>query len=823
MHFKRNKGKHILALLLAAAILGTSVGCQSQGEKEETGSEYMVGAEDADVWCAPASAKVLATQSSEQYADVRLDKIILNAAKNEYETGQIIVSAKKDLKFTVSVGDLVHTEDKDAVILAENCTVYTQKYVSVSTISHGNGAPTGKYPDGLVPQENAVKYELNRIAAGENGGAWLEFFIPKDAKTGDYTGTAKVDLGKEAVEVGIELKVFNVEMPDETTSKALFTINEGMLRTYELDASEDIYDRYTEFLIKHRLSPSGLINRSELAEEGDSEYRIWAKTACYWYERGLRTLPIQAAETIVNGYACFSPECLKESLIELAKISIEKNTNLIPLTVLYDWPIDEPFYVTYTAEHIQNNIDVFNQTLVEVRTELTQMEGFDTELGKQVIESVGEVPHVITDYYDDEFRVTPKLVFEDGTPFSYDGQNVALCPKFDGCNTEAQRSLYDKVACREKWWYGCNGPISPYPSYHTEDTLVSAALVGWMMADYGITGNLYWVINYSYLEGENVEDPYNLVDWGSGANGDGILVYPGKIYGVDGPVGTVRTSAILDGNEDYELIKLIQERYANRGLDSDDILARITGSLYRGSEVVGASAEYEEARSILLSVAEAVVSNSELMISSAEEKVDAAGKKTFDFVVNTAEGTELYQDETILTGENGSYHIQCGLKDAKNYLNLRAVKDGIATELSIYLGGMNEVYTADSFKPEDFAGTYTAAALQDKVYRFELDQNQKSEIKIVHDSVTKISQDTLSYVLKVQNSGGDVDYKVYITYSDYGRLEYASGKLMPGENEIVLEGFSSVNWTRNGTVKELAISVNGGEAIGISKIVVNGR
>lgn len=816
--------KRIIALTLALACLFCLTACRKDQSQTAgmAGTSYAVSAADADVWCVLASTQVLATEGADRYAEARQDKIYLDAAKNEYETAQIIVSAKKDLKYTVSVSDLQHTEDAGAVIPSENCTVYIQKYVGISTNYHGNGAPTGKYPDALLPQANAVEYEQNIVTAGENGGAWLSFFIPADAKTGNYTGKATVDLGNEQVSVDISLKVYNVVVPDETTSKALFTINGGMLTTYELDSTGYVNDQYIQFLIDHRLAPTGFSARQELAEEGDSNRRVWAKTAYYWYEKGMRTIGIEAGQATVDGYPFLHVDTLTGNIRELAKISLEKNVDLVSLAAVYDWPIDEPFYVQYTAEHVQHNIDKFNEIVNGVADELAALDEFHTEMGQTIIESVRNIPHVITDYYGNEFRVRDPMVFQDGTPFSYEGQNVALCPKFNDYNTAEQRAQYDLITCEEKWWYGCNDPSYPYPSYHTDDTPVSAAAIGWMMADYGVTGNLYWAVNNAYVNNKPVEDPYSVLNTHTGANGEGNIIYPGKMYGVDGPVGSVRTSAILDGNEDYELIKYVQQAYAQKGLNADDIIERMTASVYTGTKVLGSSAEFEEARKLLLTVAEACASDTELMIASAEEIVDATGRKTYAFTIHTADGVQLYQGDTLLTATDGSYYVICNLEDVKNYLSLKAVGGSSETLLSIYLGGMQKLYNADGFGTESFTGTYTATEYADGIYRFTFSGIEDNKITFDSGLLQDISKETLSYILKLHNYGEEAQYKIYVTYADFGRVEFRSGTLQNGDNELNLDNFATVNWERNGALTGMEIVITGTDSVGISQIIVYG-
>ena len=42
-------------------------------------------------------------------------------------------------------------------------------------------------------------------------------------------------------------------------------------------------------------------------------------------------------------------------------------------------------------------------------------------------------------------------------------------------------------------------------------------------------------------------------------NGDGFLIYPGKLIGVDGPVSSVRLEQAREGVEDYEYLHLLKQ------------------------------------------------------------------------------------------------------------------------------------------------------------------------------------------------------------------------------------------------------------------------
>ena len=57
--------------------------------------------------------------------------------------------------------------------------------------------------------------------------------------------------------------------------------------------------------------------------------------------------------------------------------------------------------------------------------------------------------------------------------------------------------------------------------------------------------------NDSQLSGQDYYDePLRF----TGANGDGFLIYPGRVYGIEGPVSSLRMEAIKDSVEDFDLL-----------------------------------------------------------------------------------------------------------------------------------------------------------------------------------------------------------------------------------------------------------------------------
>lgn len=91
----------------------------------------------------------------------------------------------------------------------------------------------------------------------------------------------------------------------------------------------------------------------------------------------------------------------------------------------------------------------------------------------------------------------------------------------------------------------------PYPTYQIDDALISSRIVSWMQKDYGLAGNLYWETVFWTRYRDEVREKTDVYEGDPmhfpGDNGDGYLVYPGDVYGIDGPVGSIRLESIRDG------------------------------------------------------------------------------------------------------------------------------------------------------------------------------------------------------------------------------------------------------------------------------------
>ena len=807
--------RKIITSLLAGLMLFSCVGCQKDPDtganNNKPGTNGVITAEDCAVWSAAATEKVLASEDVSKYADIRKDTIVLSSAKNEYESGQIVVSAKKDLSFTVSVSDLVNTSNSSQVITKDNFNVYTLTYTKVARNYYGNGAPTGWYPDGMLPQENAVEYKKNVVSAGQNGGAWISFFIPEDTAAGNYVGTASITVGKDTIKMPITLKVYDVVVPSETTMKTLFGGN-GYIYAMEMDSSVEMQQKYIQFFLDHRISSTHVMLHGL---DGESVAEDWY----YWHKKGLSTLGIYG-DTM---------ESVKSQIMACARKSLEVGENMVEKIAYFPSDIDEPFLWQDTRK-ASAKVEEWGALLANIIAELEADPSFDTEFGAELIESAKGIAFVVTDYATDSYgnahRYYDILRDQDGNPYHYPDY-VSICGKPDGYASAEEMAAYYNGA--EQWWYNCNDPRFPYPTYQIDDSLVSQNAISWFMGEYDIVGNLYWNTTF-HMDGQSggstyFEDPYSNPDRGGGANGDGYLVYPGKMYGVDGPVGTIRLDAIRDGNEDYELLRVLKEKYAEKGLDAHNIIHLLTKSIYNYSTMIGDSEDFEQARERLLSLLELATSDAEVLISDIVES-EVNGMKNYTLKAIVAEGTELYSDGEKLTAVNGVYTVTKGLSEDKNFFRLKAVHGAKTVEFDFYLGGKQVLYkTPNDFASYNISGVVESAALSNNYWKMSLvgERDSYKEIVFKHESVANINANTAKYIVQLYHYGfTDVSFRIYVTYEKYGKVQALTGTLKPGKNELVLDFFATANWTRNGSVKQIGISISGTNTLGIGDIIVYG-
>ena len=599
------------------------------------------------------------------------------SVRNAWECGQIVLSSEdgKRREYFVETSDLL--SESGEVFSAGNITVYIEKPIFVDKNWQKNGYIPGNYPDALLPYDAAVCHGENTVGK-QNAGIVAEIRVPKEARAGKYTGQILIK-ADEDYSVEVRLEISDIVLPDGTGVRTLFHTNAQHMEKFETGDPDAVYDAYLHYLQKHYISQTEILRKYENSEAGIEAFCEKAEASV---REGSSTIGIVSFETFENGVKYFDAQYFENALYALAKRSLSCGINLVAHTVFYDWIIDEPFCGTFPAGQISGSVSRFLKAVDNVLEKCARNKDFSCNYGKGIVASVSALPHIITDYLIKPYGRRAKQFDAEGKPYEYRLSEVTLCPKYDGYDEDSLRRPYKE--CQDVWWYGCNTPNAPYPGYHIDDAGFSPRVISWMMAQYGVRGNLYWVTNYAYEVNTTgkplfVDDPYDTAHRGFGANGEGVIIYPGTPYGIFGPVGSYRLKQIREGHRDYDMLRLLYEEYASHGVSAEGILGRLTACLYDGAKIDSFSYSFDRVRESAIRLFEMARSDARLTVETYPEKDGVT------YVVRADGGTRVFCDgeEVAETGER--YTFKRAYARGK-WLRLSAVNGGCVRDAEIFNG-----------------------------------------------------------------------------------------------------------------------------------------
>ena len=127
--------------------------------------------------------------------------------------------------------------------------------------------------------------------------------------------------------------------------------------------------------------------------------------------------------------------------------------------------------------------------------------------------------------------------------------------------------IWGYVACEPQWH-------SPYQNILLFNDGTEARTMFWTSYMLDQTGWLYW--REDYYGAVNTNTYAMRVPFSATGPGDGILVYPGAIYGQIDPIPSIRLMNMRDGVEDYQLLCMIEQYYGEA--KANELVANIVTS-----------------------------------------------------------------------------------------------------------------------------------------------------------------------------------------------------------------------------------------------------
>ena len=807
--------KKLFAFCLAAALILSVAACNSD---ENTG-----GNPEYTLWSAPSTVKVM--REAVDYAEKRPAKLTFDGVKGEYENYQLMITASSDIRsYSLATADLSGTA---GTFPKENFTVYHEYYHYVTRTSTSNSKP-GYYPDALIPADLSIKAGENTVGKDCNQGIWVTAEIPADAKPGFYSGTFVLDVDGTKTDIPVSLTVRDYTLPTESTQRSLFAFREQRMMEGELDSGIELKREYYEFFLDYRLN----LNMLPTATNDADELVAVAKQYCN--------------DDRVNTYS-FAANCTggewrnlplwREWLYAFAENSSPEHDLFKKLIWYY---VDEPegmYGIEAGNAWALNELSTVKGMILDVYDDIAaDTTGRYAELKK-------------IDGWENYFLDPPTLV-----TVSPDSKEPLLdetsiwCPGWGYMGSESQRQHWERERARasangtlhEFWWYGCSGPLSPYPTYHMDDDLISSRVVSWLQQQYDVTGVLYWSV---HTEQNVYETPYfsgnpGYVDVNTLPPGEGYLVYPGVKYDHFGPLPSMRLMSIRDGSEEYELLIDLEEAYeglkSEYGVDIDvqNVVHQLYERLADGTIATRDLDLFDSVRTSLLNNIEELSQPHGFLMDTIDVKDNIA---TVSFYVRSGY-TVTFDGNTLSGGPH--YTVNVDLTKTTSLSFTATAPDGTEYSITRFLSkpytqligfdgetlpeGIRVTETSEYSLTEQYAVKGNAL---DLTLRSVDTENAAQKVRAYFGTAAfenPVDFTQVETVTMTVYNATDQAFRLSVWLNASGREKmYTDGDIQPGYNTITIN-LANDEWDQLANMKEIILDVpNDSENMTVYRIVVD--
>lgn len=524
--------RSLIAILLVTAMLMGMIVIPSGAASDPAENYTHIDAEYEDaglsLWFDYSSEK----KAQNDVSQTEMETFVVYMAKNEIEDAQFFLSADSARSgLTADVTDFVD---------ANGNTVEAELFIEY----YHDAANHGMIPDAIPPLE---AYGAFDIEAGKSQGFLIKLKTTAETVAGDYSATLSVyDADNKQIKTAtVYAHVWDFALSEETATSVSMHLSYGLL-TAEVESSlsnDELYKNYYDYLLENRICATQLpyaLTSSNAAEYLDNprvrSYQFSNKggyvgsqlSATEWrsaYGRNYRT---DDGTRLDKGYYFANVvDAAVPADLEALRAKYDEFTEMVSAT----YKTDLNFISTYI-----NDIDY------------TLPDG-------TVIDQI--------DYYDDFVNLWCSKTFaytSEEELNTVNGAKVLQPLKWnDVYGTFVDRMAAQKAEGDKIWWFISWDVEAPYINYYMQTDGVAQRIMFWQQFDFNVEGFLY---NFANYWSGDCADPYanNVTNSAyPDAHGESILIYPGDVYGIDTPVGSLRIEAMRDGVEDYQMLYMLEE------------------------------------------------------------------------------------------------------------------------------------------------------------------------------------------------------------------------------------------------------------------------
>lgn len=470
--------------------------------------------------------------------------VCIDAVINEYESGQIVVSAGGNIKkLTAKLGAFDGPDGpKPQAKLNFVGYVPVKRGTTDTPPEHLVAKAPCDLPDPLLEGESIS------VDVAKNQPIWITVYVPKGAAPGKYTSTVEIDGDGETVSVPVQVTVHPFTLPDARTLHITNWYSPGNLaKAHGVALYSEAYWKWLEvwarFMADHRqdtilTQPIDLIKGKD---DGKGNLTFDFSQ----FDRFVELFKKAGVSGIIEGGHLAGRTGGVWAAVDF--------DGYYPVITMPDGSRRENPAVTVTSQEYKLFLSQFLPALQKHLESKGWLDHYVQHLADEPIPENAESYKKAAAYIR---QYAPKLKIID----------ASMCDLLTGAidiwvpqppEFEAKMDFFRN---REKagdkvWIYTCLSPKGKYMNRFIDYPLLDVRLLHWANFKYDLPGYLHWGFNYWQA------DPFKDLEpnWGGEQYlppGDSHIVYPGK----RGPLSSIRLEAMRDGIEDYELLKLLEKK-----------------------------------------------------------------------------------------------------------------------------------------------------------------------------------------------------------------------------------------------------------------------
>ena len=523
-----------------------------------------LGPSEVRVWPVPAVIKVFeddpAPRSSQQTGALRQPTARITAARRDREplqvalrSGRAIPGVRVDVAPPIGPGG-ARLED------FETCTVgyvpidHPTNYYQSKTPAWHRKVPTqpgacdgwpGRWPDPLLPKDT---FDL---AANTTQPVWITIGVPKDAAAGDYAGKVRFRAGDRVLaEMPFTVHVWDFALPEESHVGAIYDVRVGDAQRIWGKPGREAHGDLVEFMARRRLCPDRIQPESEI------KYASGRVTADF-------TAFDRAAEHYFNDL----------------KLPFSYTPGSF---YLFGWGMppgahfgEQPYPGKYPYEgadrgRLRPEFKRAYQACLKAFWDHVKEKGWE----KKFVLYISDEPFDAQPAIRQQMKALSAMIHEVDPAIPIYSSTWKHVPEWDGTIGIWGFGHYGVVSPEQmartrhrgdRIWYTTDGHMCIDTPYCAIERLLPHYCFKYGVQAYefwGISWYTYDPFRFGWHRYIHQSDQPGTSYWVRYPNGDGYLVYPGHLIGVDGPISSIRCEQAREGVEDYEYLYLLRESIA---------------------------------------------------------------------------------------------------------------------------------------------------------------------------------------------------------------------------------------------------------------------